>query len=111
SKLVACARQSSKSGSEVLVIEPVVVERLVTNTSSLSGSRNGSGRSTTARTTLKIAVFAPTPSASVRVATAAKPGFLRRRRSPRRTSLLIRLRTPLGRGAPQGRWLPADGLS
>jgi hypothetical protein len=52
-KLVACARQSSKSGRELLVIEPDVVDRadgadrLVTKTSSLSGSRNGRDRSTT----------------------------------------------------------------
>src|SRR5439155_7684992 len=42
---------------------------------SRSGSRYGSGRSKTALTTLKIAVFAPMPSASVSTATAVKPGF------------------------------------
>jgi hypothetical protein len=33
-------------------------------------------------TTLKIAVFAPIPSAIVRTTTIANPGFLRRLRSP-----------------------------
>src|SRR5439155_1305903 len=42
----------------------------------LSGSRNGNGRRSTAFMTLKIAVFAPIPSASVSTATAVKPGFL-----------------------------------
>src|SRR3989454_12001952 len=45
-----------------------------TNTSR-PGSLNGSGRRRTALTTLKIAVFAPMPSASVSTATAVKPGF------------------------------------
>src|SRR6266540_3381616 len=45
-----------------------------TNTSR-PGSLNGGGRSSTALTTLKIAVFAPMPSASVSTATAVKPGF------------------------------------
>ena len=39
-----------------------------------SGSGNGSGRRRTALTTEKIAVFAPTPSASVMTAAAVKPG-------------------------------------
>src|SRR6266550_7249055 len=42
---------------------------------SRSGSLNGNGRSNTASTTLKMAVFAPMPSASVSTATAVKPGF------------------------------------
>src|SRR5437667_4638111 len=42
---------------------------------SRSGSRYGRGCNNTALTTLKIAVFAPTPSASVSTATAVKPGF------------------------------------
>src|SRR5437667_12662059 len=41
----------------------------------LSGSRNGNGRRSTAFMTLKIAVCAPMPSASVSTATAVKPGF------------------------------------
>ena len=39
------------------------------------GSRYGSGRSRTAFTTEKMAVFAPMPSASVIAATAVKPGL------------------------------------
>ena len=45
-----------------------------TNTSR-PGSLNGGGRSSTALTTLKIAAFAPMPSASVSTATAVNPGF------------------------------------
>src|SRR5438552_12112839 len=41
-----------------------------------SGSRYASAFSNTALTTLKMAVFAPIPSASVSTATAVKPGFL-----------------------------------
>src|SRR5947199_3401843 len=43
----------------------------------LSASGYGSGRSRTAFTMLKIAVFAPIPSASVRTATRVNPGDLR----------------------------------
>jgi len=53
---------------------------------SLSGWAKGSGRSKTALTTLKIAVLAPMPSASVRMATAVKPEFLRSVRTPKRKS-------------------------
>jgi hypothetical protein len=43
-----------------------------------SGSRyDGSGRSSTPLTTVKIVVVAPMPSPSVRIATAAKPGLRR----------------------------------
>src|SRR5881296_1898923 len=45
-----------------------------TNTSR-PGSLNGGGRSSTALITLKTAVLAPMPSASVSTATAVKPGF------------------------------------
>src|ERR1700683_3587233 len=41
-----------------------------------SESGNGSGRSRTRSITEKIAVFAPMPSASARMATMAKPGLL-----------------------------------
>src|SRR2546430_175526 len=47
------------------------------NQTSRSDSVYGNGRNKTAFTTLKIAVFAPMPSASVSTATAAKPGFFR----------------------------------
>jgi len=39
-----------------------------------SASRYGSGRRRTLLTTLKMAMFAPMPSASVRIATVEKPG-------------------------------------
>jgi hypothetical protein len=55
---------------------------------SRDGSRYGSGRSSTALTTEKIAVFAPMPSASVSTATAVKPGFLRIVRTPNLTSCI-----------------------
>ena len=41
-----------------------------------------SGVSSTVLTTLKTAVFAPIPSASVAIATAVNPGCLRKVRSP-----------------------------
>src|SRR5581483_3476058 len=50
------------------------------------GSRYGSGESSIARTTLKIALVAPMPSASVTTAAAAKPGDRRRPRSAYRAS-------------------------
>jgi hypothetical protein len=46
-----------------------------------SGSGYGSGRSTTALTTLKMAVVAPMPSASVRIAVSANEGWRRRLRT------------------------------
>src|SRR6267378_1675153 len=49
-----------------------------------SASGYGNGRSRTALTMLKMAVLAPIPSASVRIATAANPGFLINWRSARR---------------------------
>ena len=44
------------------------------NATSRSGSAYGSGRSSTPLTIEKMAVFAPTPSATDRIAAAAKPG-------------------------------------
>src|SRR5207249_9281147 len=44
---------------------------------SRSASGKGNGRNKTPFTTLKMAVFAPMPSASVSTATAVKPGFFR----------------------------------
>src|SRR5688572_853106 len=52
----------------------------------LSGSLHGSGRSRTALTTLKMAAFAPMPSASVSVAMVAKVRLRRRVRAPYRRS-------------------------
>ena len=56
---------------------------LVANTiTRRSAAVKGSGCSRTALTTLKIAVLAPMPSASVRTAMALKPGFLDSMRAP-----------------------------
>ena len=48
-----------------------VVSQIAT---SRSGSPNGSGRSSVASTSAKMALLAPMPSASVSVATSVKPG-------------------------------------
>ena len=50
------------------------------------GSGYGSGLSSTPSTKLKMAVFAPMPSASVSTATAVKPGAFSSERRPYRTS-------------------------
>src|SRR5437764_6120665 len=54
-----------------------------------SASGYGSGRSKTALTMLKIAVFAPMPSASVRTATRVNPGALRSWRRANLRSLIL----------------------
>ena len=55
--------------------------RLVVHTCTIDdGSAYGSGRNSTPLTTLKMAVFAPIPSARVRTAMALKAGRLRRNR-------------------------------
>ncbi len=51
-----------------------------------SGSLTGRDRSSTAFITLKTAVFAPMPSASVRIAVAANPGLCSSDRNPNRRS-------------------------
>src|SRR5437867_12073832 len=50
------------------------------------GSLNGNGRSSTARTRLKIAVFAPIPKAMITTATTVNPGFLASIRKANRKS-------------------------
>ena len=55
---------------------------------SWSGSSNGSGFSSTPRMTLKIAVFAPMPSASVSTATDVKSGARSSRRVTRLSLVL-----------------------
>jgi hypothetical protein len=66
-----------------------------------SGSAYAYGLSTTAWTTLKIAVVAPMPSPSVRTAAAVKPGLVRHcRQAPF-------VQAPLSRGASFGRIDPA----
>ena len=68
-------RQSRKSGGELDPPgRPGRVVVVVDNVTTESGSGNGSGRSTTARTAPKIAALAPMPRPSVSSVTAAKPG-------------------------------------
>src|SRR5262249_23634133 len=67
-------------------------------------SANGSGRRSTASTTLKIAVFAPIPKARMPIAAAAKPGLLRRvRRLKRRASRSVPMGSLHGWRTPRGR--------
>src|SRR5208282_5715822 len=68
------------------------------------GSGNGSGRKSTPLTTVKIAVLAPIPSARVKMATAAKPAFLMRTRTPYLKSChKVRIRLLLPRPQPCSR--------
>jgi hypothetical protein len=55
---------------------------VVATTTSRSASSYGNGRNNAALITVKIAVFAPTPSASVRIATKVNPGFFASIRAP-----------------------------
>ena len=81
-----CACQARKSGAEdPLFPTPCEINVDQTNTNLLA-SLYGRLSSKTAFTTEKIAVFAPIPSASVRMATAANPGFFRSIRRPNRIS-------------------------
>jgi hypothetical protein len=54
----------------------------VANRNQLLGFVNGSGRSNTLFTMLKIAVLAPIPNASVSTAMTVKPGDFHKMRSP-----------------------------
>jgi hypothetical protein len=56
---------------------------------SRSGSLNGSGRSRTESTALKIAVFTPIPSASVTSAINVAPGLFNKPLNPYRRSVKI----------------------
>ena len=68
----------------------VLLSRSVSQTAtSRSGCGYGTGFSSTASITLKIAVTAPRPIASVRMAGSANPGLRRRSRAAYRTSWLI----------------------
>src|SRR5213075_1194318 len=73
-----------------------------TNTSR-PGSLNGGGRSSTALNTLKIAVFAPMPSASVSTATAVKPGFFSSWRKANLRSFITQRLHRIDTRCPQGR--------
>ncbi len=73
-----CSRQNMNIGTEVPSISWLPNMKLTMR----SGSGYASGRSSTAFTTVKIAVLAPMPSASVRTATAVKPGLFLSIRKP-----------------------------
>ncbi len=75
----ASLRQSRKSGSDA-VSRPIVVCRPHT-TARRSGSGYPRGLSSTALTTLKMAVLEPMPSASVATAASVNAGARRRERS------------------------------
>jgi hypothetical protein len=79
-KLCRFAFQSRKLGHATDMGPPRVLTSL-THTIS-SGSSKGSGCSRTPFTTEKIAVFAPIPSASVRIATSANVGLRASVRTP-----------------------------
>src|SRR5262245_20816304 len=68
---------------------------------SRSRSANGTGLSSTPFTTLKIAVLAPMPRASVRMAAVANPGFFPMRRNARRMSWRM---MPVRRPGAAKRW-------
>src|SRR2546426_485673 len=74
SNTVVCSRHPPSNGAETEPFcEPLgPLSKTITNR---SVSLNGNGRRRMALTTLKIAVFAPMPSASVSTATAVKPGL------------------------------------
>jgi hypothetical protein len=81
-----CARTSLKLGSESGNCGMFVRGLLPQKRANRSGCGNGSGRNSVALTTLKIAVFAPIPSASIITASAVKPGFFHNIRAPYRRS-------------------------
>ena len=65
-------------------------ERATATNASRLGSAKGKGRSSNALATVKIAVFAPMPSASVKTATEVKPGlFANMRRAYRRSFISL----------------------
>src|SRR5579885_443243 len=73
---------SAKSGNECAEeVVPFLTLRRIACTSCSECSK-GRGRSSTALTTEKMAVFAPTPSAVTRIATAVKPGLFDSTRTP-----------------------------
>src|SRR6185436_12524460 len=75
SKAVVCRAQSRKTPTETELPWPGLEVSQTWTT--CPGSSNGSGRSSTASTTLNIAVFAPIPRASVSTAAAVNPGAFR----------------------------------
>ena len=65
------------------------------SSTSSSGFLTGMARRSTSLTSAKIAVFAPMPSASDRIATAANPGLSRSRRAAYRRSRHHASSTPI----------------
>src|SRR5262249_11947835 len=81
-----CSRNNDSFVNETLIPFTLVFRSELVMNSSRPGSPYGSGCKRTAFTTLKIAEFAPMPSASVSTATVANPKFLRSSRAANRTS-------------------------
>ena len=77
----------TEAATERDFVMPVGRSRCRTMTRS-SAPAIGNGRSNTASTTAKSAVFAPMPSASVNTAAAVNPGSMRNNRNARRTSCI-----------------------
>jgi hypothetical protein len=82
SKLWLWACQSRKSAGDTAPSLRLMRGRRSQTITSRSGSANGSGRSSTALTTEKIAELAPMPKASATTATSVKPGFFKSIRTP-----------------------------
>jgi hypothetical protein len=87
SKLRLRSRQSTKLGFDTATRVPFSV--CSHSRTMRSGDGYGSGLSSTPWTTVNMAVFAPMPSASVRIASAAKPGRLMSIRSAWRRSCVM----------------------
>ncbi len=86
SKLRLCARHASTSGYDATSCVSPLFVLVAQMRTSRSEAGKGSGRSSTALTTLKMAVLAPMPSPRVRTATIVKVGFRRSMRAPTRAS-------------------------
>ena len=83
------ARQSARfAGAATVCVQPLSGLTSEISTSR-SGSANGSGRSSTAWTTVNIEVAAPTPMASVAIVTAANAGCFRSDRNAYRRSCSV----------------------
>jgi hypothetical protein len=77
---------SSISGNDIALRAPGSASETRHTMTSPAGSTYGSGRSSSPSTTLKIAAFAPMPSARVETAMAVKPGRLSSERAANRRS-------------------------
>ena len=82
SKASTSRRQSTKSGGALVPRrESGLSSDVVASATRRSGSGNGSGRSSTARTAPKMAALAPIPTARLRTATSVNPGRFCRKRA------------------------------